>query len=227
MSLIGRELYNRLCLLQLCTNFFFPLWFLQMPNPAWQTGDVALCLFFKKSHISIIIPCFKCQGSWWFNCAFSLMISISSKMWLSSEGHRTEIYFEVLCHRLKCLCPSFICWDPSHFPDSQNHGFRTWESGKLLGHEWGALMNGSSALEEETGVLAVPLPSTTWGYSEWTDGCQPEGRSSLDASSTGNFALDFPAFRTVRYKYCCLKYPVYDNFYSSIPKWWKTCILAK
>lgn len=74
-----------------------------------------------------------------------------------------------------------------------------WAFGRLLGHEWGALVNGISALTEETpgSSLSLLLP---YDNSEKTTVSEPGNRLLPDTESACTLNLDFPVSRIMRSK---------------------------
>ena len=74
-------------------------------------------------------------------------------------------------------------------------GFGGGGFGRWLGQEGGALLNGISALIEQTPESPL-TPSSTWGHSEKIDVCEQESGFSQDTESMRDLILDFSASRT-------------------------------
>ena len=87
--------------------------------------------------------------------------------------------------------PKFIDW--CLIPNVM--GFGGGGFGRWLGQEGGALLNGISALKEQTPESSL-TPSSTWGHSEKIDVCEQESGFSQDTESMRDLILDFSASRT-------------------------------
>ena len=92
------------------------------------------------------------------------------------------------------MCSKSLCYPQIHMlnPNPQGDGIRRWglSSGRRLGHEGEALINGIRALTK--GIWETPLaPSSLWGHNEKTAFYEPGSRPPSDTRSPGALISNF------------------------------------